>query len=131
MTAWAITMRKGTDECVTICDAGTANRACQITEASWRQGWRAIAATRMEEFYVVLDARSEEEEAALTELRKTNLQNANYKPLQTPLGIFPSLKEAAAATGITPAALRYRIQTYPEDYIYINDKIDEDEDLEE
>ena len=106
---YQVRMSDGKDECWTAMEAKSELGAMNICNLRWKRPWRAQEAKLTPPFYQVLNAGTEQEEAALAELRKTNLIRANTKAVITPQGEYQSVKDAAAALGIEPRMLRKRI----------------------
>jgi hypothetical protein len=52
---------------------------------------------------------------SLDNLRKGGIE----KPIQTPLGIFPSLTAASVAYGRDKTTIGHRLKKYPKEYFYI------------
>ena len=116
MSYWALKMKKGDDECWTMCDAGTAGRARQLTEQSWGKDWSVVDVQRSKEFYVESNVGTEEEARAAAEIRRQALIKANTKPVVTPDGEFVSAKAAALHYNITQAQFSYKMRKEPHLY---------------
>ena len=50
---------------------------------------------------------------------RTGAAHNGSRPVGTPLGDFPSVTAAAAAHGLDPANIRYRMKKWPQEYYYL------------
>ena len=63
--------------------------------------------------------RSEETKKKMSECRKRQTLTPKNTPLQTPKGVFPTVKAAAEHYGITTEAIHYFKRKYPTEYYYV------------
>jgi hypothetical protein len=107
---YAVLMRDKTgDEGWTQVEGSSEANAKVNVMLRYGKGWRVAEILESKPFYQELYAGSSEDEAALLELRVANLKKGTSKPVITPLGEFPSVRDAAAAHNQIPQIFRKRL----------------------
>lgn len=117
LKGYNVLMRKGDDECWTQTEAKSELGAMNLCNLRWKKPWRAVEARFAAPFHQVLDAGTEEEEIALTQLRRQNLINAKNKAVITPKGEFPSIEHALSEYG-TRHQLKTLMKNHPTEYYF-------------